>query len=138
MIRRMDTKLRLKLTDISDEEFDPTPTGKSLDTLMREIHGRYPDGKFVLGVDVFREIYARVGFDRAVGFSRWPVVRSILAAGYSAFAWPRYRLAMRRLAMRRLAKKASSAQQCSVTPDVETDGADSHQQSCSQIKSLTK
>ena len=43
-IRKRDKHSRLKLTDISASDFDPTSTGKSLDLLMREIHGRYSDG----------------------------------------------------------------------------------------------
>lgn len=97
MVRRMDVNERLILTDIAANDFDPTSVGKSLDTLMREIHGRHSDGSWVVGVEVFREIYSRVGFARLASISRWPIVRSLLNVGYRCFAWPRYQLALRRM-----------------------------------------
>jgi predicted DCC family thiol-disulfide oxidoreductase YuxK len=129
MIRRMDTRLRLKLTNIADDDFDPTGTGRSLQTLMREIHGRLPDGTFLVGVEVFREIYGRVGFEKSVGFSRWPVVRQILSFGYTLFAWPRYQLAMRRLR-----RKAKTDEACGKTESSDCDSQDG----CSQFKSLAE
>lgn len=96
-IRRRDTNTRLKLTDISDPDFDPTSTKRSLDELMREIHGRYPDGTLVTGVEVFREIYQRIGLGIAVVPTRWFGVRWCMDQMYSLFASRRYRDAKRRM-----------------------------------------
>ena len=97
MVRRMDINHRLILTDIAAEDFDSSSVGKRLDALMREIHGRHPDGRWVVGVEVFREIYSRVGFETLTSISKWPAIRSLLDVGYKCFAWPRYRLALRRM-----------------------------------------
>ena len=68
---------------------------------MRSIHGRFLSGprqnEWVQGVDVFREIYSRLGFGGMVSISRWPLLRSLLAIGYKVFAYLRYRAAVRRI-----------------------------------------
>lgn len=95
MIRRKDKHSLLKLTDIAAPDF--ASEKHSLDVLMREIHGRYQDGRYVTGVDVFREIYDRIGFGTAVRATRWPVIRQILDLGYRIFARIRFYFAMRRM-----------------------------------------
>ncbi len=96
MIRRKDKQGRMKLTDIAATNFDPTDTGKTLDQLMREIHGRFADGTVVVGVEVFREIYSRLGFAMLVKPTRWAMVRWPMDLAYRIFASFRYRLALRR------------------------------------------
>lgn len=96
MIRRKDKHSQIKLTDISAADFDATGTGKTLDELMREIHGRYTDGSIVIGVDVFREIYGRLGFGFLVKPTRWPVIRWPIDLAYRLFASIRYRAALKR------------------------------------------
>jgi len=96
-IRKRDKQDRLTLTDISDRNFDPHSTGKSLDELMREIHGRYSDGTLVTGVEVFREIYRRIGFGALVVPSRWIGIRWLMDRFYNVFASLRYRHAKKRM-----------------------------------------
>ena len=96
-IRKRDKQGRLTLTDISATDFNPEETGKSLDELMREIHGRYGDGSLVTGVEVFREIYQRIGFGAFVVPSRWVGVRWMMDRMYNLFAARRYRHAMKRM-----------------------------------------
>ncbi|QEG21792.1 thiol-disulfide oxidoreductase DCC family protein [Mariniblastus fucicola] len=96
-IRKRDKRSRLKLTDISSPEFDPSDTGESLDTLMMEIHGRFADGTLVTGVEVFREIYQRIGFGAFVVPTRWVGVRWIMDRLYNLFAGIRYRSAVKRM-----------------------------------------
>lgn len=88
----------MKLTDIADPTFDPADTGKSFDELMREIHGRYSDGdgELVVGVDVFRAIYSRLGFGWLVKPTKLPLVGWVMDRGYNFFAWLRYRSALKR------------------------------------------
>ena len=126
MVRRMDVNNRLTLTDIAHENFDPQTVGKPLDTLMREIHGRHDDGSWVVGVEVFREIYGRVGFGKLTALSRWPIVRSILNVGYSCFARPRSKLAVRRT------KKAAT--HSAVNSDTNHCDSVGSTTSCSQIR----
>ncbi|MFK7767096.1 MAG: thiol-disulfide oxidoreductase DCC family protein [Mariniblastus sp.] len=99
MIRRKDKRGQLILTDIASAEF--TPTDRTLDQLMREIHGRNEDGSYVTGVEVFRQIYSRLGFGFVVSPTRLPVIRHLLDLGYTIFAKLRFWHAMHRM------KKAS-------------------------------
>jgi len=96
MIRNKDKRGLMKLTDIADPNFDPADTGKSLDKLMREIHGRYGDGQLVTGVEVFRVIYSRLGFGWLVKPTKLPLVGWVMDYGYKLFAGLRYRSALKR------------------------------------------
>ena len=96
-IRRRDKKGTLKLTDISAPNFNANLVDRSLDELMREIHGRYADGSWVTGVEVFREIYQRIGFGAVVVPTRWTGVRWMMDRMYNVFASLRYRHAKRRM-----------------------------------------
>lgn len=96
MIRRKDKRSQMKLTDISAADFDAADTGKTLDQLMREIHGRYADGSIVIGVEVFREIYGRLGFGFLVKPTRWAIIRWPMDMAYRLFAGIRYRAALKR------------------------------------------
>lgn len=99
-IRKRDRHGRLKLTDISAPDFNPLSTGKSLDDLMREIHGRYSDGTVITGVEVFRQIYQRIGWGAFVVPTRWIGVRWMMDRMYNVFASLRYRHAKKRMAIR--------------------------------------
>lgn len=92
MLRRLDRAERIRFTDISAEDFDASTVGIGWDALMRRIHGRLPDGSIIEGVEVFRRLYAAVGYRKLVAISRWPGVAQLLAAGYRLFAASRLRL----------------------------------------------
>jgi len=85
---------RLRITDIASPDFEPpTRTGTGNDgerltyeALMRSIHGRYPDGRVVHGVEVFRASYAAVGLGWLWAPTSWPIVRSIADRLYRFFA----------------------------------------------------
>lgn len=96
MIRRKDKLNRLILTDIADEGFEATEV--PLVKLMEEIHGRTSDGVYVKGVEVFRQIYSRIGFGFLVKISRLPLVGNLLDWGYYLFAKVRFWSAKRRMA----------------------------------------
>lgn len=86
LLRRLDRLHRIQFTNIADPDFDPAVTGRSFDELMREIHGRIPDGTVIHGVEVFRRLYSAVGFGWLVSLSRLPGVSQLLGAGYRLFA----------------------------------------------------
>ena len=96
MVRRKDQHGRLKFTDISMADSE-TLAGRDLAELMKEIHGRYLDGTFVTGVDVFREIYSRIGFGWLVSVSRLPILKQLLDVAYRVFAYFRFRHALARM-----------------------------------------
>lgn len=91
-LRRLDRKQRVRFTDISDANFDGSDVGVGFDTLMARIHGRMPDGSLVEGVEVFRQIYARVGFSPLVMLTRIPGISHGLDLAYRIFAKNRLRL----------------------------------------------
>jgi predicted DCC family thiol-disulfide oxidoreductase YuxK len=92
MLRRLDRDGRVQFTDIAAPGFDPTPLGRSHADLMARIHARLPDGQLIEGVEVFRLVYAAVGFGSLVAFSRLPGLRKLLDLGYDVFAKNRLRL----------------------------------------------
>jgi len=96
MVRRKDKFGRLRLTDISAAEHQ-TLAGKDFVQMMREIHGCYADGTFVTGVEVFREIYSRIGFGWLVSVSRLPIIKQLLDAAYRVFAYFRFQHASARI-----------------------------------------
>ena len=95
MIRKKDTANQLILTDIAASEF--RSPGPSLEALMKRIHGRKNSGELVTGVDVFREIYRRLGYSKSVWLSERFGVRQILDLGYRVFAYFRFRHAKHRM-----------------------------------------
>ncbi|MEN0111925.1 MAG: DUF393 domain-containing protein [Planctomycetota bacterium] len=92
LLRRWDRHQRIRFTDIAAPSFDASDYGKSMDELMAEIHGRLSDGSWIIGVEVFRQLYGAVGFDRVVPLSRLPGVRHALDLSYKFFAKQRLRL----------------------------------------------
>ncbi len=92
MLRRRDQRQRIRFTDISAEGFDAGVVGLSWETLMNRIHGRLPDGTLIEGVEVFRRLYAAVGFSRLVALTRVPGIAQLLNLAYKLFAKNRLRL----------------------------------------------
>ena len=91
MLQRKDKERRILFTDIADPKFDPASVGVSWDSLMARIHGRLPDGTLIEGVEVFRRLYAAVGFGSLVALTRLPLVTELLDLSYRAFAKNRLR-----------------------------------------------
>ena len=91
-LRRLDRKKRILFTDIASEQFDPRVVGISWDDLMDRIHARLADGTVVEGVEVFRRLYAAVGFGPVVSLTRIPGISNLLDLAYRSFAKNRIRL----------------------------------------------
>lgn len=93
LLRKLDKQTqRIVFTDIQAAGFSAEAVGLTFPELMRRIHGRLPSGELIEGTEVFRRLYAAVGFRRAVAFSRWPGVSQLLDVGYTLFAKNRLRL----------------------------------------------
>ena len=87
MLRRLDSaRGRVMFTDIAAPDFDAAGLGLDFATLMARIHGRLPDGTWIEGVEVFRRLYAAVGFRWLVPVTRVPGVSHALELGYQVFA----------------------------------------------------
>ena len=92
MLRWMDRKKNIRFTDIADPAFRPSDYGKTMQEFMDEIQGRLPDGSWIIGVEVFRRLYAAVGLGPLVALTRIPGVSNGLDLGYRVFAKNRLRL----------------------------------------------
>jgi predicted DCC family thiol-disulfide oxidoreductase YuxK len=95
LLRRWDTESHIRFTDIAGSEFDARSVGVAWSTLMASIHGRLADGTLVEGVEVFRRLYAAVGFSKLVALSRLPGISAAADLGYHIFAKNRLRLSGR-------------------------------------------
>lgn len=92
MLRWMDRRENIRFTDIADPAFRPSEYGKTMQEFMSEIQGRLPDGSWIIGVEVFRRLYAAVGLGPLVTLTRLPGVSHGLDLGYRVFAKNRLRL----------------------------------------------
>lgn len=91
-LRRLDRRGRIRFTDIAAADFDAASVGLTWEALMLRIHGRLPDGTIIEGVEVFRRLYAAVGFSALVAVTRLPGISHLLDIGYQRFAKNRLRL----------------------------------------------
>ncbi|MBC7975804.1 MAG: DUF393 domain-containing protein [Myxococcales bacterium] len=92
MLQRKDHTGRIQLTNIAAPGFDATAYGTTQAELMARIRGRRADGSWIEGVEVFRQLYAAIGWRRTVAVSRLPLISHLLRAGYTLFARNRLRL----------------------------------------------
>jgi predicted DCC family thiol-disulfide oxidoreductase YuxK len=87
MLRFLDRRDRIIFTDIAAADFDAVGhTGITYDALMGAIHGRVEGAPLVEGVEVFRQLYGRVGLKSIIWLSRVPGVSHLLDFGYVLFA----------------------------------------------------
>jgi len=91
-LRLLDKRGRIRFTNIAAQGFDISEVGVPWDDLMSSIHGRLPDGRIVKGVEVFRRLYAAVGFAPLVVLTRLPGISHLLDLAYRWFAKNRMRL----------------------------------------------
>ena len=82
---------RIRFVDLTSPEF-VVPPERTFADIMDRIHGRLPDGRLVEGVEVFRQLYAAVGFGPLVWVTRVPGLSHLLDLGYRWFAKNRLRL----------------------------------------------
>lgn len=92
LLRRLDARRKIQFTDIAGPTFDPAPLGVSQSVLMARIHGRLASGELVEGVEVFRQLYAAVGFGPLVALTRLPGISQCLDLAYGWFARNRLRI----------------------------------------------
>jgi len=91
-LRLLDKRGRIRFTDITAPSFAASDVGVPWNDLIATIHGRLPDGRIVKGVEVFRRLYAAVGFAPLVMLTRLPGISHLLDLAYRWFARNRLRL----------------------------------------------
>jgi len=92
LMQRLDKRHQIRFTDIAAAGFQAEAYGLTFDDFMAEIRGRLPDGTMIQGVEVFRRLYAALGWRWLASLSRLPVVSHGLDFGYRIFARNRLRL----------------------------------------------
>ena len=70
LLRRLDRRKRIRFTDITAEGFDEAAYGRTQRQFMDRIQARLHSGQWIEGVEVFRQLYAAVGFGWLVALSR--------------------------------------------------------------------
>ncbi len=81
-IRKRGEACGIEFVDISSPDFN---LGAD-DHFSSEMIGEF-DGCETVGIETFRKMYEKMGFRRAVAFSRLPVIKQIFDAGYYVFAY---------------------------------------------------
>jgi predicted DCC family thiol-disulfide oxidoreductase YuxK len=93
LIRRIDRgRGQVDLVDLSAPDFDASHFGLEQGTIEARIHGQWPDGRIVEGVDVFVALYEAVGLGWITAPAKWPGFRWLLDRAYLWFARNRLRL----------------------------------------------
>ena len=93
LLRRWDKgRGRIVFEDIADPDWDPSRYGITFEQAMAAMHAILPDGSIVTGVEAFRRGYQAVGKRWLLGWTKWPVFRSIADWAYKVFAKNRYRI----------------------------------------------
>ena len=87
-MERLNKKGYLVFEDVADPNFDPAKYGKTYEELMSAIHGVFPDGTVIQGVEVFRQAYGLIGLGWLMTPTKWPLLRHFFDFFYSAFASP--------------------------------------------------
>ena len=67
-------------------EFVDISAGDFSEEYMKEMVGEF-NGEQTQGIETFRLMYEKMGFNRSVKFSRLPIVRNIFNVGYKIFAY---------------------------------------------------
>ncbi|CAD79100.1 MAG TPA: DUF393 domain-containing protein [Rhodopirellula baltica] len=91
LLKWLDRKNRIQFTDIAADDFNAAEYEKTPAQFMDEIHGRLPDGQWIIGVEVFRQLYSAVGLGPLVWPTRLPGISHALDFGYQVFAKNRLR-----------------------------------------------
>ena len=80
-IRNRGEACGIEFIDISADDFEG-----DVEQFEKEMIGWF-DSKATKGPETFRLMYEKMGFDRAVWFSRLPLIRNIFNTGYYIFAF---------------------------------------------------
>ncbi len=91
-LKRRDRHSRILFLDIAAPDFRAEDHGFTYAALMERIYARLPDGSTITGVEVFRQLYRRVGFSWLIPLTRLFGVRHVLDFFYEVWAKNRLRL----------------------------------------------
>ncbi len=107
MLRRKDRNGSLTFEDIADPAFDPSKYGLTLQATVGAMHAVTPQGRVLVGPDVFIEAYRLVGMRWLAGVLSFRPIRPLVNLGYRIFAKIRPRFS-------KFDPKACSSDRCRV------------------------
>ena len=86
LYQKRDKEKKIEFADISLDDFDATKEGLDAEEAMRVFHVRLPDGRLVVGVDAFIEIWERIpNFGWLAKIAKRQPIRLLLGLGYQVF-----------------------------------------------------
>ncbi|MDI5919932.1 DUF393 domain-containing protein [Halomonas sp. LR5S13] len=91
-LARHPRRARVRLVDIQAADFDAAALGTSVEAMMGLLHVRDAGGRWYIGMDASRALYAVLGYRRLVWLSTLPGIAGMMDAGYRWFARRRLRL----------------------------------------------
>ena len=108
-LKQHDHANKLYLIDCSDKNFVAPENAPSVQAMLQLIHAQTPDGNWLVGVPVFRLVYAAVGFHQVADFLGKPLIKRIMNKLYPHTARHRYLIPAWtvNLLLNQLAKKSS-------------------------------
>ncbi|WP_394209086.1 thiol-disulfide oxidoreductase DCC family protein [Enterovibrio calviensis] len=91
-LRTLNTNGSLHFEDILASDFTERYPDIIPDDAREILHGKFHDGRVLLGLDVTHQAWKRVGRKRWIGLLRLPVIRWFADKAYLTFAKNRYRI----------------------------------------------
>lgn len=75
----------MAFVDITDPSFRPAQYGKSIGDFIGTIHGLNEEGELIVGTEVFRVVYRRLGLGWVMGWTGLPIIRPVVDKIYQVF-----------------------------------------------------
>lgn len=97
-MRTHDRRGRLAMVDCSGTLAPAAPDGVTTEAMMRSLHARTPDGRWLVGVAAYEAIFRAVGFRRLAALAGHPRLRPLWDRLYAWVARNRHRFPRRGLA----------------------------------------
>ena len=92
-LKKRDLKSRIRFTNLRDPGYNPADHGDvTFEDGMRKLRAVLPDGKVVMGVEVFRQTYKAIGLGWVFDLTKVPLIGKVADNLYDVWAANRLRL----------------------------------------------
>lgn len=108
-LKKRDIYQRIRFTDISAPDYDPTQHGDvAYEDGMKKLRAVLPDRRVITGVEVFRHTYDAIGLGWVFAMTRLPFIGQVADAVYDFWAENRLRITGRHDLAEKLKAKAEA------------------------------